>query len=173
VNEGSCGGLPTLTDEDLDSPSAWRHRLPVLVLALLGCGIATYLTLYQWHVTKVVWDPVFGPRSSERVLTSALSEALPLPDATLGALAYLAEAAVTLVGGDHRWERTPSLVLVYGLVLAGLALTSCALVAAQLLAVRALCTLCLVSAAISLLNAALGKPEVAAALGRLAARAPE
>ncbi len=154
--------------EDRAGPSTWRHRLPVLVLAVLGCGISAYLTLYQWHVTTVVWDPVFGSRSSERVLTSALSRMLPLPDATLGAVAYVVEAAATLVGGERRWERTPVVVLVYGLILAGLALTSCALVVAQLLVVRGLCTLCLASAAISIVNAALGKPEAAAALRGIA-----
>ncbi len=154
------------------SPSAWRHRLPVLVLALVGCGISTYLTLYQWRATSAVWDPVFGSHSSERVLTSALSRALPIPDATLGAVAYLVEAAATLIGDDHRWERRPQVVLVYGLILAALALTSCALVLSQLLVVRALCALCLASAAVSILNAALGRPEVTAALRRFPARAP-
>ncbi len=144
----------------------------MLILALLGCCISTYLTLYQWHVMTGVFDPVFGAHSSERVLTSALSRALPIPDATLGAAAYLVEAVATLVGGDRRSERTPQVVLAYGLILAGLALTSCALVLAQLLVVRALCTLCLASAAISIINAALGKPEVTAAFHRFAARAP-
>lgn len=142
----------------------------MLVLAFLGCGISTYLTLYQWHLTAVVWDPVFGSHSSERVLTSALSRALPVPDATLGAVAYLVEAGATLMGGDHRWERTPAVVLVYGLILAGLALTSCVLVLLQLLVVRALCALCLASAAVSIINATLGKPEVMAALHRFAPR---
>jgi hypothetical protein len=51
--------------------------------------------------------------------------------------------------------------------LAGLALTSLALVLRQIFVVRALCTLCLLSAAISFVNAWLGRREVAAALAVL------
>jgi uncharacterized membrane protein len=148
-------------------PSAWSRRLPVAALALAGCAIATYLTLYQWRVTSSVWDPLFGPRSSEAVLTSAISRALPLPDATLGALAYLVEAALTLLGGPERWRRQPWLVVVFGVVVAALTLTSLVLVATQVMLVRALCTLCLCSAAVSLVNAWLARDEVAAALDAL------
>ena len=146
------------------SPSAWSRRLPVVVLALIGCAIATYLTLYQWRVTTSVWDPFFGSHSSEAVLSSPISRFLPLPDATLGALAYLIEAIVTALGGRNRWRTSPWLVVVFGLVLAGLALTSFVLVLTQVFLVRALCTLCLCSAAISFVNAWLGHEEVAATL---------
>jgi uncharacterized membrane protein len=150
-----------------DNPSSWTHRLPVIALALVGCGISTYLTMYQWHVTPAVWDPIFGAASSEAVLTSFLSRYLPLPDATLGALAYLIEAILTAIGGGQRWQTQPWLVLLFGLVLAGLALTSVALVLIQVLIIHALCTLCLCSAAISLVNATLGRREVLSGLRRL------
>jgi uncharacterized membrane protein len=152
-----------------ESPSAWPRRVPVIVLALVGAAIATYLTLYQWHVTGSVWDPFFGSSSSEAVLTSPVSRYLPLPDATLGALAYLVEAVVTAVGGSDRWRTAPWLVVFYGLVLAGLALTSLGLVLTQVFVVHALCSLCLVSAAISFVNAWLGHDEVVAAVRRLGA----
>ncbi len=147
--------------------SAWRHRLPVLVLALIGCAIATYLTLYQWHVTTSVWDPIFGTHSSEAVLTSAISRLLPVPDATLGALAYLIEACAVVLGGSDRYRTTPWTVVVYGAVLAALAATSVALVLIQILLVHAFCTLCLCSAAISWINAWLGHEEVFAAVADL------
>jgi uncharacterized membrane protein len=146
------------------SPSAWSHRLAVLLLALLGAAIATYLTLYQWDRTSSVWDPIFGSASSEAVLTSPISALLPLPDATLGAAAYLGEAVLAAVGSTRRWCERPRLVLVYGLVLAGLALTSVGLVLSQVLLVHAFCTLCLCSAAISWVNAWLGHREVLASL---------
>jgi uncharacterized membrane protein len=149
------------------SPSSWAHRLPVVVLAVVGCALATYLTLYQWRLTGSVWDPVFGSGSSEAVLSSAISHYLPLPDATLGAVAYLVEAVVAAVGGSDRWRLTPWVVVLFGLVLAGLALTGLALVLIQLFVVHALCTLCLCSAAISWLNAWLGHDEVFASLGEL------
>ncbi|MBV9544466.1 MAG: vitamin K epoxide reductase [Chloroflexi bacterium] len=148
----------------MSEPSAWPHRVAVVVLALLGAAIATYLTLYQWQVTSSVWDPIFGPGSSEAVLTSPISRMLPLPDATLGAIAYLVEALLAGLGGTDRWRRQRGLVLVYGIALAGLALTSVGLVLVQLLVVHAFCTLCLSSAALSWVNAWLGHGEVIAAL---------
>lgn len=153
-----------LAGSEADDPSAWSHRRPVIALALVGCGIASYLSLYQWHVTSSVWDPLFGTRSSEAVLTSFVSRLAPVPDATLGAIAYLVEAALAALGGPARWRTAPRLVLLFGLVLAGLALTSLALVLSQVLLVHALCTLCLGSAAISWLNAWLGRHEVMASL---------
>ncbi len=131
------------------------------------------MTLYQWHVTTGVWDPVFGAAASERVLTSSLSRALPLPDATLGATAYLVEAVVTIVGDSRRSESWPWVVVLYGVVLAALTVTSIVLVLAQIALVHAFCTLCLGSAAISIVNAAIGRPEVAAAVAHLTSeRAP-
>ena len=155
------------------NPSAWSHRLPVVLLALVGCALASYLTLYQWHMTSSVWDPFFGSRSSEAVLTSAVSRLIPVPDATLGAMAYLVEVALGLLGGADRWRTAPGLVLVFGAVLAGLALTSVALVLTQLLVVHSLCTLCLGSAAISWINAWLGRDEVLASLAAVRLRAAD
>jgi len=149
------------------NPSSWSHRLPVVLLAVVGCALATYLTLYQWHLTTSVWDPIFGSRSSEAVLSSPITRLLPLPDATLGAVAYLIEAVVTLLGGAERWRTAPRLVILFGLVLAGLALTSLVLVLTQIFLVHALCTLCLCSAAISFANAWLGRDEVFAAIQTL------
>jgi len=140
------------------NPSAWSHRLPVMVLALVGCGLAGYLALYQLHLTTSVWDPLFGSASSEKVLTWAR----PIPDAALGAAAYLVEAVLTALGDEHRYRTNPRLVLVFGIVLAGLAATSLVLIVMQVLAVHALCSLCLLSAAISFINAWLGYPEVMA-----------
>jgi uncharacterized membrane protein len=142
------------------SPSSWSHRVPVAVLALVGCGLASFLALYQLRVTTSVWDPLFSAASSEAVLTWAR----PVPDALLGAVAYVVEAVLTVFGGPERWRTHPRLVLLFGLVLAGLALTSLALILIQVLAVRALCSLCLLSAAISFINAWLGYPEVRATL---------
>ena len=139
-------------------PSSWSHRLPVIVLALVGCGVASYLTLYQLHLTSSVWDPLFGSASSEKVLTWAR----PIPDAALGAAAYLVEAVLTALGDEHRYRTNPRLVLVFGIVLAALAATSLVLIVIQVLVVHALCSLCLLSAAMSFINAWLGYPEVLA-----------
>jgi len=133
-------------------------RTPVVVLALLGAAIATYLTLYQWRITSSVWDPIFGSISSEAVLTSSISRMLPLPDATLGASAYVVEAGLALFAKAMPWTA------VFSLVLLALALSSLGLLLVQILLVHALCTLCLCSAAISWLNAWLGRREIVATI---------
>lgn len=147
-------------DRLVDSPSSWAHRAPVVLLALLGAGLAAYLALYQWRLTSAVWDPLFGSTSAERVLESPLSRLLPVPDATLGAVGYLVEAVLASVGGEDRWRTLPGLVLVYGAVLAAFALVSLGLLLTQLLLVHAFCSLCLCSAGISWINAWLGREEV-------------
>jgi uncharacterized membrane protein len=153
-----------------DSPSSFRHRGVVAVLAVAGGCISVYLALYQWDVVSRVWDPIFGSKSSSDVLTSALSRALPVPDAALGAAAYAAEVVLTLAGGRDRWSSEPWLVAAFGLVVAALALTSVALVFAQIFVFRSGCTLCLTSAGISFINAWLARSEVAATARLLLSR---
>ncbi len=147
-------------------PSSWRERLPVVVLAVLGFGIATYLTLFQVGAVARLWDPIFGA-GAERVLESALARRLPVPDASLGALAYAFEAVTCAAGGPARWRRRPWLVLLYGLDAALLGLAGVALTAAQAFVVRQGCTPCLASAAISVVAAAAASREVRASLEHL------
>ncbi len=68
-------------------PSAWSKRLPAIALALVGCGIATYLALYQLGILAHSWEPFFGAGSRIILKESPLSHWLPVPDAALGALA--------------------------------------------------------------------------------------
>ena len=69
------------------NPSTWGQRLPAVAAAVVGFGIASYLTLFQLNVVSTVWEPFFGD-GSRRVLTSKLSTMLPVPDALLGALLW-------------------------------------------------------------------------------------
>ncbi|MDQ6682278.1 MAG: hypothetical protein M3Y88_03290, partial [Chloroflexota bacterium] len=86
---------------------------------------------------------------SERVLTSSLSRALPIPDAALGFLAYAIEATLSAV-----IMLRPAVPHTVRLALAGVAslggLTAIALLVFQVAVVHALCTLCVVSAVISI-----------------------
>lgn len=145
------------------SPSAWSARIPVAILALIGCGISTYLALFQYHVLPQVWDPIFG-NGSHKVLTSVISRALPVSDAALGAAAYLIEAAVELSAGTRRWHRRPWLVAFLGLIAAGLAVVGILLLIAQPALTGTFCTLCVCSAAISFTVAALVSREVLATI---------
>jgi uncharacterized membrane protein len=146
--------------------SAWATRLPVILLAICGLYVSVYLAFFQYGLIHTVWDPLFGD-GSRAVLTSPLSRALPVHDAALGAVAYLAEAVLEAAGGTRRWHDRPWLVLLLGLVTAAMAVTAVGLISYQALVLRRFCTLCLVSAAISLVLPFLVGHEVAAAARRV------
>ena len=130
------------------NPSTWGQRLPIVGAAIVGVGIATYLALFQLNVFPTVWEPFFGD-GSRKVLTSSLSHVLPVPDAALGALGYLADAVTGAIGGTKRWKTMPWIVILFGVAVGPLGIVSIALVMSQPLVVGAWCTLCLASAVIS------------------------
>lgn len=144
-------------------PSAWSERIPLAMLAILGMCIAGYLAAYQLGIISGVFDPFFGDGSAS-VLDSPLSRALPIPDALLGAFAYAADASGGLIGGRGRWRRHPWLVLAFGFAVGPLGAVSILLVIAQPLLFHAFCTLCLVSALISVLLIGPAMDEVLASL---------
>lgn len=121
----------------------------MVVLAFAGLLVSLNLAFFQYHLTRSVWDPLFGD-GSQAVLTSSFSRALPVHDAALGCLAYALEATLELAGGNDRWRRRPWLVLLLAATATAMAVTALGLVLLQVLVVHAFCTLCLVSAAISL-----------------------
>jgi hypothetical protein len=145
------------------NPSAWRDRIPVVGLALAGFFIAGYLALHQWGVVGDVWEPFFGG-GSERVLHSSVSRVLPIPDAALGALGYLADAVTGLIGGPARWRTMPWVVIVFGLFVGPLGAVSILLVVLQPIAFGSWCTLCLASAAVSVAMIGPAMDEVLASL---------
>jgi hypothetical protein len=149
------------------NPSHWSHRLPVMALSLVGCGIALYLALYQWHVIDRVFEPFFGEGSRRILRQSWIAHWLPVPDALLGAIAYAAEAILAAIGGSTRAQTSPWIVILFGAVSASLAAVALLLLAAQPILFHAWCSLCLASALISLTLAALAAPEVIAASHQL------
>jgi uncharacterized membrane protein len=146
------------------NPSAWPKRLPVLATAVLGCAIATYLSLYQTGVVGQLWEPFFGSGSRDILKESAIARYLPVPDAALGAAAYFVELILELIGDEHRWQTRPWIVFLLGATAAGLAFAAIVLVVCQAAVFREYCTLCLASAACSLIGAAFAFPEVMAAI---------
>lgn len=145
------------------SASRWQARRPVALLAIAGFAIASYLAAYQLGLLTDVWEPFFG-NGAKLVLHSFVSRLLPLPDAALGAIAYLIEVVAALIGSSERCRTHPRLVLCYGAIVAAVAATAVALVLIQVLVIHATCTLCLCSAAISILIAYLASDEIVAAL---------
>lgn len=132
------------------------HRTRIVALALAGAAVATYLTLAQTGAIDHAWDPFFGD-GSDRVLHSAVSRSLPFPDAALGLVAYLAEAALGVTDTGDTWDRRPLLPLAFDLVGLGLGVAAGVLVVLQATVVGHWCSACLLSAAISLLIVALGR----------------
>ena len=131
------------------NPSAWSQRVPIALLALVGFGIAGWLTLFQVGVLPTIWEPFFGA-GSRTILTSRVSHVLPIPDAALGALGYLADAVFGLIGGTARWRRMPWVVIVFAIAVIPFGLTSLLLFVLQPTLFDTWCTLCLLSVAISL-----------------------
>lgn len=145
------------------NPSTWGQRLPIVIAALVGFGIATYLTLFQLKVIDTVWEPFFGNGSRE-VLTSKLSTVLPVPDAALGAFGYLVDAVAGILYGTRRWQTKPWIVIVFGIAVGPLGIVSVGLVVSQPVIVGAWCTLCLASAVISVVMIGPAMDEMLASL---------
>lgn len=148
------------------NPSTWPQRIPIVVLAMVGFAIAGYLALYQWRIVPWVWEPFFG-RGSATILNSPLSHVLPIPDAALGALGYLADAVTGVIGGRARWRTMPWMVVLFGLAVGPLGVVSVLLVVLQPVAFDAWCTLCLASAVISVLMIGPAMDEFLASLQHL------
>ena len=132
------------------NPASWSQRIPIIVLAIIGFFIAGYLALYQLRILPTVWEPFFG-NDSRKILTSSVSKILPIPDAALGAIGYLADAVTGAVGGTRRWRTMPWIVIMFGLAVGPLGFISILLVILQPVLFDAWCTLCLGSAAISVI----------------------
>lgn len=148
------------------NPSGWSQRLPIVALAFVGFGIAMYLALYQWNVFASVWEPFFG-EGSRVILTSSISRLLPVPDAALGTFGYLLDAVAGIIGGRQRWRTMPWIVVVFGLAVGPLGAVSILLVIFQPVLFDAWCTLCLVSALISVLMIGPAMDEFLASLQHL------
>lgn len=145
------------------NPATWSQRIPIIILALVGFGIATYLSLYQLEYIDTVWEPFFGD-GSITILNSKISHILPIPDAALGAFGYLVDAVAGIIGGITRWRKMPWVVIVFGLAVGPLGFISVMLVVFQPVLFSAWCTLCLASAIISVLMIGPAMDEMLASL---------
>ena len=158
------------------NPSSWPQRLPIIALAAVGFLIASYLALYQIRdqipLALSVWEPFFGS-GSEVVLNSWVSKVLPVSDAALGAFGYLADAVTGAIGGRKRWRTMPWLVILFGIFVGPLGAVSVLLVILQPILFDSWCTLCLVTAAISIVMIGPAMDEVLASLQHLKREARE
>lgn len=136
------------------NPSAWAQRIPIAALAMVAFFLSAWMALYQWRLVGWVWDPVFGSDSTTAVLDSDVSHRMMrwfgMPDAALGAIAYLGDAIFGVAGSTERWRHRPWLVVLFGIDVIPLGGVSAVLVLVQTVVLGQWCFLCLVTAVISL-----------------------
>lgn len=145
------------------NPSAWSQRIPIAILAAIGFVISSYMALFQWGLIDTVWDPFFGDGTTtvlESNASKTMHRYMRMPDAALGALAYLGDAVFGMAGSTRRWQYRPWMVLVFGFDVIPLGIVSVVLVFIQGVVIGSWCFLCLVTAVISLILIALAYDEV-------------
>ena len=173
--EPGPSALAALTGPDIPpgwsyNPSAWTQRLPIVATALIGLFVARYLAAYQLGHIPQVWDPFFDgsatdpQNGTEEVITSALSKAFPVSDAALGGYTYLLEILTGLVGAKARWRTMPWLVVLFGLMIAPLGITSIFFVIIQPIVIGTWSTVALIGAVAILLQIPYSLDELIATL---------
>jgi len=145
------------------NPSSWPQRAPIIALALVGFFLSRQMTAFQLRHVATLLDPFFG-LGTQRVLTSDVSRAFPIPDAGLGAVAYMVELLMGFMGDKRRWRTMPWMVTFFGILVVPLGVVSISLIILQPLAVGAWCTPCLIAATAMLVMIALTLDEVVATL---------
>ncbi len=166
----SPGELPDAPPDWTVNPSTWAQRLPIVSLALVGALAAGWLALFQHGVVDWVWEPFFADGTRAIVLDSGFSrifERLPLSDAALGTIGYVADAVTGVIGGTRRWRKMPWIVITFGIFVGPFGAISVMLVIFQPVLYDNFCTLCLVSAVISLAMIGPALDEVLASLQHL------
>ena len=161
------------------NPSGWAQRLPIIALAILGLYVSRYLAGYQLGHVPVVWDPFFtgsatDPQNgTEEIITSAVSKAWPVSDAAVGGYTYLLEILTGIVGSRMRWRTMPWLVVLFGLMIAPLGITSILFVIIQPIVIGTWSTIALIGAAAVLIQIPYSLDELLATLQFLRRRARE
>ncbi len=152
------------------NPSTWTQRLPIIALAIVGLIVARYLAGYQLGTIDGVWEPFFegktdDPRNgTEEIITSHVSEAWPVSDGAVGAYTYMLEILTGIVGSQRRWRTMPWLVVLFGLMIAPLGITSIFFVIIQPISIGTWSTLALIGAAAMLVQIPYSLDELLATL---------
>jgi nucleoside-diphosphate-sugar epimerase/uncharacterized membrane protein len=132
------------------SPSTYLQRLPIVALGFVGFVIARQLTAYQLSHVDGVWEPFFagegGRNGTETIITSDVSKAWPIADAGLGAVSYMFEVLMGVMGDRRRWRTMPWMVMAFGIVVVPLGVISIYFIIIQPIVIGTWCTLCLMAA---------------------------
>jgi nucleoside-diphosphate-sugar epimerase len=159
------------------NPSDWTQRIPIIALAVLGLYVSRYLAAYQLGHIPDVWDPFFDgsptdpQNGTEEIITSWVSEAWPVSDAAVGGYTYLLEILTGIVGSRMRWRTMPWLVVLFGLMIAPLGITSIFFIIIQPLAIGTWSVIALIGAVAMLVQIPYSLDELLATLQFLRRRA--
>ena len=152
------------------NPSSWTQRLPIILLAVVGLEVSRYLAAYQLGHIPTVWEPFFqgsaaDPKNgTEEIITSHVSEAWPVSDAAVGGYTYALEILTGIIGSTARWRTMPWLVLLFGLMIAPLGVTSIFFIIIQPILIGTWSTLALIAAAAMLIQIPYSLDELLATL---------
>ncbi|NNM77792.1 NAD-dependent epimerase/dehydratase family protein [Sphingomonas sp. ID1715] len=111
-------------------PSTAAQRLPIVIMGVVGLLISRHLTAYQFGHIDNVWEPFFAgsaadPRNgTAEIITSSVSKAWPIPDAGLGAVSYMIEILMAVMGTRDRWRTMPWMVTFFGILVIPLGVIS-------------------------------------------------
>ena len=150
------------------SPSTYAQRLPIAALGLIGLLISRILTAYQLGHIDAAWEPFFAgsaadPKNgTEEIITSWVSEMWPIPDAGLGAISYLLEILMAVMGTRTRWRTMPWMVTFFGILVIPLGVVSIYFIIIQPVLLGTWCTLCLAAALAMLIMIPFAIDEVVA-----------
>lgn len=137
------------------SPSTYLQRLPIVALGALGFFIARTLAAYQLGHIDGVWEPFFsgeaGRNGTEYIITSHVSQAWPIADGGLGAVTYMLEVLMGVMGDRRRWRTMPWMVAAFGIVVVPLGVVSIYFIIIQPIVLGTWCSLCLLAALLMLL----------------------
>jgi nucleoside-diphosphate-sugar epimerase len=171
------GPSPVAATSGPDTPPGWSYnpssmtqRLPIIVLAVVGLEVSRYLAAYQLGHVEGVWEPFFAgspadPRNgTEEIITSHVSDAWPVSDAAVGGYTYALEILTGIVGSRARWRTMPWLVLLFGLMIAPLGVTSIFFIIIQPILIGTWSMLALIAAAAMLIQIPYSLDELVATL---------
>ncbi|MHC1550639.1 NAD-dependent epimerase/dehydratase family protein [Phyllobacterium sp. K27] len=161
--------------DDSDIPPGWTYcpstyvqRLPIIALGAVGFVLSRILTAYQLGHTDGVWEPFFSSPSAlngtEYIITSEVSKAWPVADGGLGAMSYMFEILMGVMGSRLRWRTMPWMVALFGLVVGPLGVVSIYFIIIQPIAIGTYCTICLMAALAMLIMIPFSLDEIVAML---------
>lgn len=131
------------------SPSTYLQRLPIVALGVVGLLISLHLAAYQLGHIQAAFEPFFtgshGLNGTETIITSKVSKAWPIADGGLGAIGYMAEILMGMMGDRRRWRTMPWMVAMFGLEVVPLGAVSLYFIVIQPIVLGTWCSLCLLA----------------------------